>query len=154
MSECNASKTDVKGETNAMTSRKEPPAEFPVADFLGIRFISHREGHASAEFEAKPQFANPMGTLHGGILCDLADATMGLAFASTLQADESFTTLELKINFLRPFRTGALKAEAVVVSRGRTVGMVTCSIANEKGSLIASATSTCLVLRGEAAKDR
>jgi uncharacterized protein (TIGR00369 family) len=133
---------------------KLSPRVFPVAEFLGIRLLSYSDGHALAEFEAQPQHANPMGTLHGGIVCDLADATMGVAFASTLDAGESFTTLELKTNFLRPFWTGLLKAEAAVHSRGKTVGMVTCDVTDEKGSLIASSTSTCMVLRGDAAKNR
>src|ERR1700690_3415379 len=81
---------------------------FPVADFLGITFASQSNGNAVAEFRAEAQHANPMGTLHGGILCDLADAAMGVAFAGTLQPDESFTTLELKINFLRPVWSGLL----------------------------------------------
>ncbi len=95
-----------------------------------------------------------MGTLHGGILCDLADAAMGVAFASTLQSDESFTTLELKINFLRPMWSGLLKAEAKVVSRGRTVGLVECRITDEKQRLIAQSNSTCMVLAGEKARNR
>ena len=127
---------------------------FPVADFLGINFISQSDGHAVAEFHAAAQHANPMGTLHGGILCDLADAAMGIAFASTLQLDQSFTTLELKINFLRPVWNGLLKAEAHVVSRGRTVGLVECKIVDEKDRLIARSASTCMVLAGEAAKNR
>jgi uncharacterized protein (TIGR00369 family) len=127
---------------------------FPVAEFLGIKFISHSNGQATAEFTAASQHANPMGTLHGGILCDLADAAMGVAFATTLQVDESFTTLELKINFLRPVWNGLLTAQADVVSRGRTVGMVDCKVTDEKGRLIARATSTCMVLAGQAAKNR
>jgi uncharacterized protein (TIGR00369 family) len=127
---------------------------FPLAEFLGIKFISHSNGQASAEFTAASQHANPMGTLHGGILCDLADAAMGVAFATTLQLDESFTTLELKINFLRPVWNGLLTAQAEVVSRGRTVGMVDCKVTDQKGRLIARATSTCMVLAGQAAKNR
>jgi uncharacterized protein (TIGR00369 family) len=134
--------------------KREPPRIFPIADFLGIRFISTGDGQAVAEFQAEAKYANPMGTLHGGILCDLADATMGVAFASTLQPDESFTTLELKINFLRPVWTGLLKAEANVVSRGRTVGLVECRITDEKQRLISKSNSTCMVLAGEAAKNR
>jgi uncharacterized protein (TIGR00369 family) len=61
-----------------------------------------------------------MGTLHVGILCDIADAAMGMAFASTLGPDESSTTVELKINFLRPIWQVQLKAEGVVVQRGWT----------------------------------
>jgi uncharacterized protein (TIGR00369 family) len=95
-----------------------------------------------------------MGTLHGGIFCDLADAAMSVAFASTLAAEQSFTTLELKINFLRPFWKGVLTAEPEVVSRGRTIGLMNCKVTDEKQRLIASATSTCMVLAGEAAKNR
>ena len=127
---------------------------FPVAAFLGISFSQASEGVIIAEFRAGPQHRNPMGTLHGGILCDLADAAMGVAFASTLGSGESFTTLELKINFLRPVWDSLLTAEAQVVSRGRTVGLVECKIADEKRRFIAQATSTCMVLAGEAAANR
>jgi uncharacterized protein (TIGR00369 family) len=95
-----------------------------------------------------------MGTLHGGILCDIADAAMGIAFASTLAADESFTTLELKINFFRPVWEARLKAEGRVVRRGSSVGYIECDVTDEQGKLVAKAASTCLVLRGEAAKGR
>jgi len=71
---------------------------------------------------AGPQHANPMGTLHGGILCDIADAAMGMAFASTLAPEESFTTVELKVNFFRPIWQAQLRAEGTVVQRGRTIG--------------------------------
>ena len=134
--------------------RWKQPLNFPIADLLGITFTSQSNGNAVAEFHARAQHANPMGTLHGGILCDLADAAMGVAFATTLGPGESFTTLELKINFLRPVWTGLLKAEGNVVSRGRTVGLVTCGITDEKNRLIASATSTCMILAGDAAKNR
>jgi uncharacterized protein (TIGR00369 family) len=97
---------------------------------------------------------NPMGTVHGGILCDLADAAMGTAFFSTLEDGESFTTLELKINFLRPFWTGRLLARGRVVSRGRTVGLAECDVEDSDGRLIARASSTCMALRGEKAAGR
>ena len=84
------------------------------------------------KLEAGEQHANPMGTLHGGILCDLADAAMGMAFFSTCAEGESFTTLELKINFLRPFWTGTLLAHGWVVQRGRTVGMTECDVVDEQ----------------------
>ena len=70
----------------------------------------------------------------------------GVAFAKTLQLDESFTTLELKINFLRPGWNGSSTAPVEVVSRGRTVGMVDCKVTDEKGRDRARATSTCIVL--------
>ena len=67
-------------------------------------------------FEAGPQHANPMGTLHGGVLCDVADAAMRMAFASTLAADESFTTINLSMNFFRPVWNERLRAEARVIT--------------------------------------
>ena len=77
-----------------------------------------------------------------------------MAYYSTLGAGESFTTLELKINFLRPFWTGRLVARGRVVSRGRTVGMTECDIEDDGGRLIAKASATCLTLRGDAASGR
>ena len=74
----------------------------PVARLIGFTLTSIAPRHARIAFEAGAQHANPMGTLHGGILCDIADAAMGMAYASTLGAGETFTTLELKINFLKP----------------------------------------------------
>jgi uncharacterized protein (TIGR00369 family) len=73
-----------------------------VAKLIGFRVSAFGSGEAVVELDSGPQHYNPMGTVHGGVLCDIADAAMGVAFASTLDADQSFTTLELKINFLRP----------------------------------------------------
>lgn len=133
---------------------KEGPMTPPVALLVGIRAVSFGNGEAVFELKADRRHHNPMGTVHGGILCDLADAAMGYAFATTLESGESFTTLELKINFLRPVFDEKLSARAKVTHRGRTVGMVECDVVNEAGKLVARASSTCSVLRGEAAKGR
>ena len=85
------------------------------------------------KLEAGQQHSNPMGTLHGGVIGDVADAAMGMAYYSTLAPGESFATLELKINFLRPFWTGTLLAHGRVVHRGRTVGMAECDVVDEQG---------------------
>ena len=69
---------------------------------IGFEAKHIADGRAIVTLAAGPQHANPMETLHGGILCDVADAAMDMAFASTLGSDESFTTIELKINFFRP----------------------------------------------------
>ena len=92
--------------------------------------------------------------LHGGILCDIADAAMGIAFASTLAPDESFTTVELKINFSRPVWQAQLKAEGTVVRRAHMIGYVECTITDEENRLIAKAASTCMALRGPKAEGR
>jgi len=127
----------------------------PIAETVGMRLTDVELGHAVFELDAEPErHANPMGTVHGGILCDLADGAMGVSFASTLEEGESFTTLDLTINFLRPFWSGRLIAKGRVVHRGRTVGMTECDVEDEHGRLIARASSTCMVLRGDAATGR
>src|SRR5215813_9956300 len=128
--------------------------DVPVGRLVGFEVKELGDGRATIVLSAGPQHANPMGTLHGGILCDIADAAMGLAFASTLAQDESFTTVELKINFLRPVWQAELKAQATVLQRGRTVGYVECEIMDEHERVIAKATSTCMVLRGQKASGR
>ena len=126
----------------------------PVARLIGFRLVSVEPGRAVFEMDAGPQHANPMGTLHGGILCDIADAAMGIAYASTLEEGESFTTLELKINFLKPVWKARLRAEGRIVKRGKTVGLVECDVVDETGSLVARASSTCLTLSGKQAAGR
>jgi uncharacterized protein (TIGR00369 family) len=79
---------------------------------------------------------------------------MGCAHASLLDDGESFTTLELKMNFVKPVWAGRLVAEAKVVKAGRTIGLVDCRVTDESGSLVAYGTSTCMTLRGEAARGR
>jgi uncharacterized protein (TIGR00369 family) len=85
--------------------------DVPIARLIGFETKQIGDGRATVTLTAGPQHANPMGTLHGGILCDIADAAMGIAFASTLESGESFTTVELKINFFRPVWNAILTAE-------------------------------------------
>src|SRR5260370_33770193 len=99
-------------------------ASTPIAELIGFTLGEVGEGRAVGSFQPGLQHANPMGTLHGGVLCDLADATMGMAFMSTLGDEESFTTLDLHINFFRPVWTGQLRSETRVSHRGRTTSYV------------------------------
>ena len=128
--------------------------DVPIAHLIGFEAKDIADGRATVVLEAGPQHANPMGTLHGGILCDIADAAMGMAFASTLAPEESFTTVELKINFFRPVWQARLKSKGTVVQRGRTIGYVECTITDEENRLVAKAASTCMVLRGQKASGR
>lgn len=129
-------------------------SDVAVARLIGFEVKEVSDGRATVTLSAGPRHANPMGTLHGGILCDIADAAMGMAFASTLAPDESFTTVELKINFFRPVWQARLTAEGRVVQRGRTMGYVECEITDEENRLVAKAASTCMVLRGQKAVGR
>ena len=126
----------------------------PVAKLIGFEVVSIEVGRSVFELEAGPQHANPMGTLHGGVLCDLADAACGMAMASTLEDDESFTTLDLTVKFLKPVWKTRLRATAELVKRTRSLGLVECEVIDEGASLVARVYSTCMVLRGDDAKGR
>src|SRR3954470_2337852 len=92
----------------------------PVGDLIGMRIVAAEEGRVTFELEAGPQHSSPPGTLHGGILCDLADAAMGCACVSLLVEGHSFATIELKINFMKPVWTATLTAVGEVIKAGRT----------------------------------
>src|SRR5215471_8799494 len=103
-----------------MIAGAAPPP--PVGRLIGFQLIAVESGRATFSLDADERHHNPMGTLHGGILCDIADVAMGLAYGSMLEEGETFTTLELKINFLRTVRSARLTADGIVVQKGKTVG--------------------------------
>ena len=128
----------------------------PIATTLGFEAVSVEHGNAVFRLEVKREkHANPMGTLHGGVLVDLADAAMGMACVSLLEEGESFTTVELKINYFRPVMNGLIEARAKLVNGGETLAYLECEVVTlPEQKLVAKAASTCLVLRGEQAKGR
>jgi uncharacterized protein (TIGR00369 family) len=126
----------------------------PVAELVGFRIVEADLGHAVFEMQSEPRHANPMGTLHGGIICDLADAAMGCAMASSLEEGESFTTLDLTTKFFKPIWNARLKAVGRLTKRTRSLGLVECEVTDESGSLVAKVFSSCMVLRGDEARGR
>jgi uncharacterized protein (TIGR00369 family) len=127
----------------------------PIARTLGFTLEALAPGRSVFALEVDPQrHANPMGTLHGGVLCDLADLAMGAAFSAALAEDESLATVELTMNFLRPVWRGKLTATGHLVQAGRSVGLVECDITDEAGRLVARAKSTFMRLRGVQAAGR
>jgi uncharacterized protein (TIGR00369 family) len=128
---------------------------FPIMKTLGFRLIEVNEATASMEMEVKTELhANPMGTIHGGVLCDIADAAIGTAHLTTVADGESFTSIDLQISFFRPVWNERLRAVARPVHRGRTVTRYVCDITRADGKLVAQVTSTIMTLRGEAAEGR
>lgn len=117
----------------------------PIVEFLGMDVLSAGEGTACIRMGASEKLANAMGTLHGGVLCDLGDVAMGYALASALEEGEIFTTLELKINFFKPVQRAVLTAIASVVKRTRTIAYVECNVMDEAEKLVARLGSTCLI---------
>jgi uncharacterized protein (TIGR00369 family) len=126
----------------------------PIAELIGLRPVAFALGQSTFELAASRRHANPMGTLHGGVLCDLADIAMGTAMATTLEEDESFTTLDLTAKYFKPVWEARLTARARVTKRTRLLGLVECDVTDDSGSLVAKVFSSCMVLRGEQARGR
>ncbi len=126
----------------------------PFEDFLGARVKVVELGRSVIEIEMRDHHTNPFGTLHGGVICAIADTAMGVAFSTMLEEGESPTTLELKINYLKPIWKGKVLAVGRVVKKGRTTGLVECDIIDENEQLLARASSTYMAIAGEQAKGR
>ncbi|MEO7729579.1 MAG: PaaI family thioesterase [Kofleriaceae bacterium] len=134
-----------------VTGETPPP---PIATLVGFTARQVELGASVMELETSARHANPMGTLHGGVICDVADAAMGIEFATTLEDDESFTTLDLTTKFFKPIWNARITASARVVKRTRTLGLIECEVTDEAGSLVAKVYSSCMVLRGKDAQGR
>lgn len=129
-----------------MVRGEEPP---PIGRLLGFALTAIEPGRAVCTLPVDDRHHNPLGTLHGGVYCDLADAAMGLAYAATLAEGENFTTIELKINFLRAVRQTTLTAVAWVVKAGGTLGYIECEVKDAEGRLVAKVASTCMKLQAK-----
>lgn len=113
----------------------------PITGLLGVRPVSLGEGEAVVEMTAGERVHNAMGTVHGGVLCDLADVAMGVALATVTADGESFATLQLQIGYLAPVREGVLRASARVLHRGKTAAHLECDLHDGEGKLVARASS-------------
>ncbi len=126
----------------------------PVMELLGIRLVSIEPGSVGFEFDPAEYMYSPLGNVHGGIVTVLLDTAMGCSFHTTLPAGVGYTTIELKVNFLRPVTTdsGTLRAEGRVVHAGARVATTEARLADRSGRLHAHATSSLLILRPEPAR--
>lgn len=121
----------------------------PVAQLLGFGIDRVGEGNVVFSMDPIEAHQNPLGTVHGGIITTLLDSAMGCAVHTTLPVGGMYTTLELKVNFLRPSFGGGerLLAEGTVLNRGSTAVLAEATITGaESGKRVAHATSTCLIL--------
>jgi len=118
----------------------------PITGLLGVWPVSVGEGEAVVEMEAGERFHNAMGTLHGGVILDLADVAMGVAMATVLEEGEGFATLQTSVAYLRAVVAGRLEARARLVHRGRTVGHLECDVVDDGDRALARVTSVCAIV--------
>ena len=119
----------------------------PMSKLMSFHLVEAGEGRAA--FEGLPQFEhyNPIGTVHGGFAMTLLDSALGCSIFSLLKKGESWTTLDLKVNFVRPLSkdTGMVRAEGRIIHRGRTVSTSEGDLKDRAGKLYAHATTTCMI---------
>jgi len=119
----------------------------PIAEVMGFHLVEAENGRAVFEGLPEFRFYNPIGTVHGGFAATLLDSALGCAIFSTLAKGDAWTTLELKVNFVRALSkdSGPVRAEGRVVHRGRTVATSEGDLKDRAGKLYAHATTTCMI---------
>jgi uncharacterized protein (TIGR00369 family) len=126
-----------------------------ISRTLATRIVEIGTGQATVEIDDDAGIhGNQQGTVHGGLLCELADAAIGTAHSTQLAEGESFASIDLKVNFIRPVWKSVLRAVAKPMQNGNTVSHYTCEIFRDDGKLVAMATSSIMTLRGEKAAGR
>jgi uncharacterized protein (TIGR00369 family) len=121
----------------------------PLASVLDFDLVELREGYAVFAIDPAEYHYNPIGVVHGGVAATLLDSAMGCAVHSTLPAGAGYTTLEIKVNFVRAMtsETGRVRCEAKLIHIGGRTATAEGRIIDEAGKLYAHGTTTCLILR-------
>ena len=130
-----------------IVSGELPPP--PIASLMSFDIVELREGYAVFAVEPAEYHYNPIGVVHGGLAATLLDSAMGCAIHSTLPAGAGYTTLEIKVNFVRAMtaETGRVRAEAKIIHVGGRTATAEGRVIDEAGKLYAHGTTTCLILR-------
>ena len=136
----------------ATTEMRYPTA---ISNTLGFRITEIDAGYAKIQLDANAEIhGNQQGTVHGGMLCELADAAIGTAHSTAILEGETFASIDLKISFFRPVWKSVLTATAKQIQHGKTVTHYQCEITRDDGKAVALAMSTVITLRGNAAHGR
>jgi uncharacterized protein (TIGR00369 family) len=128
-----------------------PPA--PIATLFLMRPVAVDEGRVVFECQPDQSAYNPIGVVHGGLVCTLADTVAGCAVHTTLERGMGYTSIDINLSYLRPVtsESGVLRATGRVTQRGRRVSFATVEIVDGAGRPVATATSNCLVMDGRTA---
>jgi uncharacterized protein (TIGR00369 family) len=119
----------------------------PIGDHVGFRMVEVAKGRIVFTGQPGENVLNLIGTVHGGYAATILDSALALSVLSSLDADSNFTTLEIKVNYVRPITPGmAVRAEGNVVHAGRRVATSEARLTDSEGRLLAHGTTTCLIL--------
>lgn len=130
----------------AMADGRHPAP--PISSHIGLEFVSVADGDVVMTAVPDESHYNPIGSIHGGFFATVLDSACGCAVHSTLPAGVGYTSLEIKVSFLRPITadTGIVTAHGWVTRRGRSVTFAEADIRDADGRVLATATSTCLIV--------
>ncbi|WP_194815401.1 PaaI family thioesterase [Nocardia sp. XZ_19_385] len=130
----------------AMTMENRPRF---IGDLLGMEVEEIEHGRVVFAVQTRQDFANPLGSTHGGICATLLDSVMGCAVHTTLEPGVGYSTLELKVNYIRSVPTDGrrLTATGTIIHVGRTTATAEGRVVDEQGRLVAHATTTCVIFR-------
>lgn len=140
--------TQMSGLELLRAMRELPHDQVPsIGRLLGMTLIELKEGQVSIAVDTQPDFANPLGTVHGGICATLLDSAMGTAIHTTLGPGVGYSTLELKVNFIRSVTTDKqrLIATGTTIHVGRRTATAEGRVVDERGKLVAHGTTTCII---------
>ena len=123
--------------------------ESPYWTLLGLEIADIKKGWAKVRLPFARKLVHPLGIAHGGAIFSAADSAVAMALIGLVERDETFTTVEMKINYLRPFDKGEIMAEARIIHRGRKTALGDVEVRNGDGTLIAKGLATYMILKKE-----
>ncbi|HEV7193557.1 MAG TPA: PaaI family thioesterase [Jatrophihabitantaceae bacterium] len=120
----------------------------PMAAHFGFRIVEVANGDVSFVCQPDESAYNPIGLVHGGLVCTLLDSVLGCAVQSTLPPGVGYTSIELKVSYLRPVGSdgGELRARGWVTKPGRRVAFAEADVHDAQGKIVATASGTCLLM--------
>ncbi len=119
----------------------------PYWALLGMEIIDVRKGWAKVRLPFKKDLVHPLGVAHGGAIFSPADSAVAMALIGLVERDEYFTTIEMKINYLIPFREGEITAEAKIIYKGTKTAVGDVEVINSNGDLMAKGLATYMIIK-------
>jgi len=118
---------------------------------LGIELIDVKKGWAKVRLPFAEKLTHPLGIAHGGAVFSPADSAIAMALSGLVGPDEIYTTIEMKINYLKPFNTGEIIAEASILHKGKNIAIGDVKVTNDRGRMIATGLATYMIMKNRAA---
>ncbi len=123
----------------------------PYWSLLGMELVDVKKGWAKVRLPFKRELVHPLGIAHGGAIFSPADSAVAMALIGIVGEDEIFTTVEMKINYLKPFDRGEITAEARILHKGSTIALGEAEVRNGDGALVAKAMATYMIMKSRGA---